>query len=450
VRLARLELDLRIHYGDGTLDGTAWLTLVNPGDGPVTQVPLQVHRLMAIGEVRDSGGNALPFDQDVVRYGDNPRHQVTQAWVRLPRPLAPRAATRLEIRWSGFLWGYTETGSLYIRDRVDSAFTIIREDALAFPTPGVPSRSGNRAGPRGDFTFEARITVPRGQVVAAGGALAGRTDADSLTTWVYRSSDPVPFLNIAIAPYRVLDEGGVRVHYFPEDSAGARMTMDAIGGAVQLMTRWFGPLGREFNLSVMEIPEGFGSQASLAAGIILDARAFRDRTELHQLYHELSHLWNAPDTDRPAPRWNEGLATFLEHRLARELDGGTDLAEYVDRVAAWFLPRFARDSANLSTPLIAYGRAGKTDLSYTVGFLLFYQLYEVLGPDGFDRAIGGWYQERRLRGGTTDEFVAWVKRSAGIPLDPLFDDWVYTTRWYQRLAAGETPRAMVEKYRAPR
>jgi hypothetical protein len=30
----------------------------------------------------------------------------------------------------------------------------------------------------------------------------------------------------------------------------------------------------------------------------------------------------------------------------------------------------------------------------------------------------------------------------------LFDDWVYTTRWYQRLAAGETPRAMVEQYRA--
>jgi hypothetical protein len=447
IRMTRLELDVTVHYGDGTLEGAARLSFENPTARAVTEVPLQVHRLMTIARVTDGDGAELPFDQDVVRYGDSPRRQVTQAWVRLPRPLPPGGTGRLAVRWAGVLWGYTETGSLYIRDRVDSAFTILREDALAFPLPGVPSWRSNRAGPRGEFSFEARVTVPRGQVVAAGGGLRGRSDRDSLTTWTYGSDDPVPFLNVAIAPYRVLAEGDLRVHYFPEDSAGAAMVMNAIGGAVRRLTAWFGPLGRELRLSVMEIPEGFGSQASLGAGIIMDARAFRDRSALSQLYHELTHLWNAPDTERPSPRWNEGLATFLENRLAHELDGWTGMDEHVVRTVDWLLPRYARDATNLTTPFIDYGRAGKTDLAYTVGFLMFYQLHQLLGAEGFDRAIGGWYQERRERGGTTDEFVRSVKRSAGIPLDRFFDDWVYTTRWYQRLSAGETPRQMVDSYR---
>lgn len=447
IRLVRLALDIRVHYTDGSLDGVARMTVENAGAGPVHRIPLQVHRLMDLNGAEDGGGGPLPLEQDVVRYRDDRRRQVTQGWVTLPDPVPVEGTREIVVRWSGFLWGYTETGSRYIRDRVDSAFTILRDDALAFPTPRVASWRANRATPRRDFDFEVRVTVPHGQVVAAGGTLADRIGGDSLTTWVYRSTIPVPFLNITIAPYAVRTQDGVRIHYFPGDSLGARMVDSAIAGAVDRLTAWFGPLGRELNLSVMEIPEGFGSQANLGAGIIQDARAFRDRSSLGQLYHELTHLWNVPDLDRPSPRWNEGLATFLEHRLSEELDGWKGMDGYVERVVEWFLPRFVRDPTNAETPFIDYGRAGKTDLAYTVGFLMFYSLHELLGPDAFDRAIGGWYQERRTRGGTTDEFVAHVKRTSPVSLDGFFEDWFYSMRWYERLAAGTTVRALVDDYR---
>lgn len=446
VRLTHLELDVRVHYHDGTIDGIARLTLENPGPRPVGDVPLQVHRLMEVEAAHSADGRPLTIEQDVVRYVDSPRRQVTQAVVRLPAPLGPGETTQIAVRWSGFLWGYTETGSRYIRDRVDSAFTILRNDALAFPALRVPSWRANRAAPRGDFTFVARITVPRGQSVAAGGALVERIEGDSLVTWVYRSTLPVPFLNIAIAPYRQLSAAGITIHHFPEDSAGAGAILEAVTRAAERLTAWFGPLGRELRLTVMEIPEGYGSQANLGAGIIQDARAFRARDEMGQLYHELTHLWNAPDTDAPSPRWNEGLATFLQYRLTEALDGWTGMDAYVQRVVDWFLPRFAADSANLTTPFIDYGRTGKTDLSYTVGLFFFYELFEVLGEEAFDRAVGSWYQERRERGGTTDEFLAHLRRSAGVPLDALFDDWMYTTRWYDRLRAGETLRQLADAY----
>ena len=184
----------------------------------------------------------------------------------------------------------------------------------------------------------------------------------------HRSIEPVPFLNISIAPYRVTEGDGFRIFAFPEDSAGAAVVSAAVTNALTTLTRWYGSLVRQPDIAVMEIPEGFGSQASLSAGIILTADSFRDRAQLRQLYHELSHLWNPPDADVPSPRWNEGLATFLQWRLAAELDGWSDWNARLES-AAQSLVRRCQPVNCATRPLAEYGRAGMTDLSYPVGFL---------------------------------------------------------------------------------
>ncbi len=448
VQMTRLELRLAVDYGRGTLAGSAVLWVRNASDQPVTKVPLQVHRLMRFTDARDVEGHPAPLEQALATYADVPLLQVRQAWVTLPRPLAPGAATAVRVGWEGKLWGYQETGMLYVKDHVDPEFTVIRGDARAFPTPAVLSRLANRSLPDQDFDFELSVTVPKNEVVAAGGTLAGRAEGDSTASYSYRSAQPVPFLNITIAPYRVVERGGIRIYHFPADSAGAAMVLAGAVGATDLLTRWFGPLGQALRLTVMEIPDGYGSQASLAAGILQDASAFRDRRQLHQLYHELSHLWNAPDTDRPPVRWNEGLASVLEDEMAAQLDDIRRPARYLEeRYLPWFYQRFRSDPSNLTTPFIQYGRTGKTDLSYGVGYLMFTALHDLLGADAFNRALGGWYQERRERGGTTDEFVAYLKRSVPTDLGPFFQDWLYTTRWYQRLQAGETLSDIVASYR---
>src|SRR6185436_6780285 len=104
----------------------------------------------------------------------------------------------------------------------------------------------------------------------------------------YRSTEPVPFLNITVAPYRILESDATHIFYFPNDSSGARMIERAVSGAMHTFAGWYGELQGKPRLTVMEIPEGFGSQASLAAGIIQTADAFRDRGQLRQVYHELS------------------------------------------------------------------------------------------------------------------------------------------------------------------
>jgi hypothetical protein len=283
-----------------------------------------------------------------------------------------------------------------------------------------------------------RITVPRDQVVALGGELVGRDEAAGRATWEYRSVRPAGWVNIAIAPYRQVERNGLRIYYFPADSAGAFELMSAAQRALDRLARWFGPMGSKLDLPIIEIPDGFGSQASLAAGIIQSAAAFRGRESLGELYHELSHLWNAPDLDARSPRWNEGLASFAQDVLAEQLDGWKERDERAQRYAARFLARFERDTSNLRTPFIDFGAAGKTDLSYGVGYFMFSALYEMLGPDAFNRVMRGYYQTHRVSGGTTRDFADYVIGNAPCNVKPFFDEWLYTVAWHRRLAKAKS------------
>lgn len=196
----------------------------------------------------------------------------------------------------------------------------------------------------------------------------------------------------------------------------------------------------------MEIPEGWGSQANLAGGIIQTADAFRSPEALRALYHEISHLWNVPDTDRPSPRWNEGLAMFLQCRMAQELDGWDGMEAFVERAADRLLERVDSDPEYRDTPFVSYGEADLTDLSYRTGLLMFYVLQQVVGDRQLLAALGGYYQRYRESGGSFEDLVRHLTTATGLDLGEFFDDWIYTTRWRDRLRQRQSMKALAERY----
>jgi hypothetical protein len=296
----------------------------------------------------------------------------------------------------------------------------------------MPSWEVNRATPRGDFSFRVSLTAPKDLVVATAGEPM-RAERDSLATWTF-SGPAVPFLNIVIAPYATRESAVARIHHFPSDSTGASMVDAAVSGAVRQLATWYGELGAMPKLTVMEIPEGFGSQASLTAGILQTADAFRKRSELRQLYHELSHLWNVPDVERPSPRWNEGLASFLQWRLAATLDGWNDWDAQRARVQQYIRRRCADEPRCLTVPLARFGEQRMTDYSYSVGMLMFDALYRALGPETFDRAYRDFFQRYRTRGATTAQLIAAFHQIAPAS-DGVFEEWMTTARWSSRVLA---------------
>ena len=442
-----VTLDVRVDYTGRTLTGSMTYDLENWTTRPAGEVSFLVNRLMEVSGVRGATGGALAYTQDVVRVSDDPIWQVTQVRVRLPSPVPPGGRATLRLDYGGYLVGYQEVGWLYVKDHVDTAFTIIRADALAFPIIGGLSNAANRKRPRPDFTYDAAVRVPSRYLVATGGAATRTPHEDGTTTWRYASGVPSPFLNIAIAPFDTIVDGGVRVFYFPADSAGARRLMTSAQTALRTLTQWLGPPRGGLTLTITEIPDGWGSQASLVGGIIQTASAFRDPTRLGELYHELSHLWNAPDTDNPSPRWNEGLAMLLQHLMRERLDGWTGRADFYERQIATVRASVAEDTSLGRVPFIDYGKRDMTGRSYVVGDLMFATLYDLLGEAQFDSVVGG-YARQFINGGTTRDFVAFARRTASPDLSAFFADWMFTTRWTGLLATATSIRDLADHYRS--
>lgn len=428
------------------LSGTVRITLRNPSATPVREASLLLYRLLRVRSVRDGRGTRLPFTQSVVAFADFTRLQVNHLLVTLPKPLATGEQAVVEVRYDGHLLGYAETGMRYIQDRIDTAFTILRDDSRAYPQPGFPSYKVNRASATPEFSYAARISVPKGLVVANGGRLDAVDTAGNTVTFRYSSLRPSWRMDFAIARFTEVSSASVRVFHLPGDSAGAAGVMAAAGEALGRFTRWFGARPDPAPLTFIEIPDGWGSQADVTT-IIQSAAAFRSSRAQGEVYHEISHLWNVSAAERPSPRWEEGLASLLEDLVTEDIGGKPVTGARADQLIAWLRGELPAHAAWRTVPLVDYGRFGMTDLSYSVGALYFHLVYRLAGREAFNRIIGDFSTRFGTRGGTTKDLADLMKKGAAVDLGPLNDDWLFTTGWAARVANGETIGDMEAYYR---
>ena len=433
----------------GTIAGDCTLVVKNASDSPIPVVPLNLYRLMEVASVTDAAGEALKFTQTVRLFEDWKEFQVAHIRVGLETPLAPGMETTLRIRYGGPLLGYAEAMG-YVKDHIGKDLTLIRTDSFAFPQIGVPSWQTNRAAGLKNFTYTVSLTVPSPLVVANAGDLISKVEKDGRTTFVYRSRVPSWRIDVAAADYAVIEGGGgkFRIFSFPDDAEGARKLLDILTATVALYSRWFGPLPAFPGLTVIEVPEGYGSQADVAA-IIQEAGAFKDPAGHYTFYHELSHLWNVTANDPLPPRFeSEGLAMFLQHLVQEKLEGK---AGAVDQAVAGSLVRLAKSFADhpdwKRTPMIDYGKTDLTDLSYRMGQVLFYLLYKSLGEEVFLETVGSFARDYRATGATASQFVEHVKKRAGVNVDKIFEEWVFTPRAAEIVAAGTSLQDLVRRYR---
>jgi len=97
--------------------------------------------------------------------------------------------------------------------------------------------------------------------------------------------------------------------------------------------------------------------------------------------------------------------------------------------------------------MIDYGKAGITGYSYSAGMLMFGTLYRLVGPEDFNRIVGGFYHEYHAGGGSTDQFVAYADATVDADLGPFFRDWLYTTDWQRFLDTDLTLDGIAKSYR---
>jgi hypothetical protein len=431
MRPERYELDLTVDLDRASLDASIRLSVLNDSSESVTEIPLLLNRLLRVDRVAPP----LDFSQAVVPMEDFAAQIVNHVRIRLPDSLPPGDRTTLEIAYSGSLGDYVDTGMLYIRDRIDPAFTILRPDAFAYPVIGPPSRAALRAAGLPEFDWAARVTVPASHRVACGGESLGREVEGDRAVHAYRSLRPSWRMDFTVADYHTIRSDDLAVHHFPEDGTGAARVLRAMEDAFRIYTEWFGPLRESPPFTVIEIPDGWGSQADVTC-ILQTAAAFADPARLVEVYHEVSHLWNVPPLDSPSPRINEGLAMFLQYLVADALDGTARREKAGAKTVARVRERAEEDPAIRAIPMARYGVEGRTDLSYHVGMLMFDALFRTVGEMAFRQIIGGFYREHGEAGAGTDDFARFANRIAGGHLEAFFESWIFTTAWLDGITSS--------------
>jgi len=447
VKVLNYDLHLTPDFVNSGLTGCCVLTVENRSGKPLPYIPLLLYRALFVDRSRDENGRKLRFRQGVSSFRDWGEYQANAIQVYPSRPLAPGESATIQLDYHGWLMGYAETGMRYIRDRVQEDFTILRPDCLVYPSVGVPEWAANRSAGLQWFDYTLRVTVPPEYTVANGGREVERIAGVGGVTWAFRNIRRAWRMDAAISRYRVLRKGNSRVYYFPEDEAGARRVMQAMNDALGRYSGWFGPLEDFRGFAVIEIPEGWGSQADVTS-IIQTAAAFRNPDNLHQVYHEISHQWNVEAIDPlPSRLESEGMATYLQYRLLEEIGGRKGALEKGVRHC---LERFRRqcgdNPAAADVPMADYGSHKLTGLSYTKGMVFFALLNRFMGDDAFGAAVGSFYRRYHRDGATLEQFTDHFQSNSPRDLRGLFRDWIYESRSSRWILNGEGWKELKNRY----
>lgn len=440
----KYDWTVNLDFDNSLLKATCKVEVTNSANRNVKKLTFVLYRLLTVRGVK-SGETPLSFEQSIRSFEDQERLQSNFITVELEKPLQPKQSITLEIVYDGTLYGYTEVGWNYVRDRIDPNFTILRPDCMAYPELGYPANKINKQFPKPNFDYRIKIAVPDTLVAVNGGTLVTANTANGHATFEFKNIKKAWRMDVAISTYGKLSDNGLTVYYFKRDSTGAKKLLQALQNTTRLYTTWWGPVNNFTGFSIIEIPDGYGSQADVTS-ILQTASAFKDSTEVHQAYHELSHLWNV-DLKAPSPRWEEGLATFIEYLTIEKLEH----REYLDYVTNWFLQvvkrEVERDPRLRTVPMVDFGKNGMTDYSYSLGMIAFRILYEIVEEEAFNQSVKTFYQQYANKEATTEDFARVTKLASGRDLSAFFNDWFFTTDYVQLLERQSTFNELVIHYK---
>ncbi len=442
------EMDIRVDYASEKIHVDCELTVVNADTGSVDELPFIIYRLLSVSSVSDSQGNALPFEQNISAVDKMPRLHLNSVNIDLPQKIAEGEKYKVNISYEGFIFGYTEALG-YVKERIKEPFTILRQDAYAYPHPGYPTFETMMGVMLHSYDYNVKVTVPEHLVVANGGELVSKAAHNGQTSYTYRNIKPAWRMDFAIASYEILEDNAFRLYFFPGLEEEANDLMNVLKQTMNQFTEWFGPLKDFQNFSIIQVPEGYGSQSDVTS-IIKTAEVF-SREDINanlNLYHELSHLWHPIETEPvPSSRWNEGLATFTEFLTAEKLEERDGLVNRASSALGQRYVNRCKDTPNCrETPLIEHGKTMMTGHSYTKGMVLFHVLYELIGHDEFMNLIERYYQQYYKTGGSTHDLTAMIKALPHKGLTRFVEDWFYETDSNEYLFEGKSVEEIVKIY----
>jgi len=447
--VSHYDLKFNLFLKENRLEAESLMKVRNDGPADASEIPFVLYRLFDVVEVTDEKGKALTFNQVVVKLSDEKSLQVNLVSVKLSRALAPGKTASVRLKYEGALWGYPEVMA-YVRDRIDEDYSLLRPDALAYPMLARASFRSLMTAYRSQFTYRVETAVPAGYVVACGGRpLETRHNSDT-SIFTFESYTPTWRIDVAAAKFKIIEDESrkIRVFAIPEDEGEARRVIEAAQDSFRFYSGLFGELDDFPGFTIIEIPQGWGSQAS-DFYILQAAAAFRDKGRTSELYHEIAHNWNARAKAgiQRCRYFDEAFASYFQGLAIREFEGQAAFEEYMARLRDRFLQSCGKDERNGSTPIADYWREERGENSYTKGAWSLFVLHQVIGDPAFRSLIRDLLGEFRNREADFADFQGQAEKAVGRSLDRFFKEWIFGAESSKLLQDNADIGKIVGRYR---
>jgi aminopeptidase N len=448
VFVTHYDLQYRLDLEEGTLDSVAIMRVKNNGSTPVDHFPVLLYRLLTVTSVRDGTASAS-FVQKVASLDDQPTLQANVVTIQLKTPLRLAEERDVTISYRGYPLGYQEVMQ-YVRDRIDGDYSLLRNDSLVYPVVSEASFAAMIRALRPDFTYTVRTTVPPGYQVACGNSRIERAETARDSTVTCTDIARNNRIDVAVAKFAVAEDAPAHLRIFalPADAARANNMLSEMKRTIAFYTDYFGPMPGYSGYTVIEIPEGWGSQAS--HGYILQtAAAFRDPARISELYHEIGHTWNAhvsPDVQR-ARFFDEAFASYWQALAIRKFSGEAAYVAEMQRSRDTFRKRAANDARNSTTPIVDYGKLELGGNSYTKGAWALYVLHETIGEEAFRKSMRRMLSAHAESPIDFEKFFQILRQESGRNLDRYLKEWFYGTQSSDWLVGEGDIKTLAKSYR---
>ena len=289
--------------------------------------------------------------------------------------------------------------------------------------------------PTDKATHDVTVTVPEGVTVVSNGVqvMPPMAAEPGWSTWSWRSSNPQqPHVSLlVIGDYELVErttQGGLPAIYAYSrrvDTASARGTLELTEEIVRWEETLFGPYPFEAIGGVISPNDGISYALETQTRPIYPVGYLGRGGSATVVAHECAHQWFGDST--AVKHWrdvwlSEGFATYAEWLYSEEQ--GTGSAQEL------FDANYARYAPNDPFWQLVVGDPGKDrvfDIAvYNRGAMALHQVRLTVGDDKFFEILRMWTDSRRHGNGSIEDFRALCELASGVPLQDLFDTWLYS------------------------
>jgi len=445
--VSHYSLKMSLSPKEGKLEAVAMMDVTNRTDHSVSELPFLLYRLLDVQRLSDDKGAPLKFDQTIVKLGST-NLQANFIAVHLSEPIAAGMTRRISVNYQGSIFGYPEVMS-YVNDRISEKYSLIRPDALAYPVLAEATFEGFRSAYNAKFTYDVTTSVPDGYVVACGGVQVNNSSKEGRTAFAFTSKVPTARIDVAVAQFKQLKDEArkLSIYVLPEDEKNALEILNGASRVVSLYSTMFGDLKDYQGFTVIEIPDGWGSQAS-DYYILQAAAAFKDLKKIFEVYHEIAHSWNAKaNAEVQRTRWfDEAFAMYFQALAVREFEGQQAYLAEMERDRDSFIRRTQRDRKNFETPIAEYGKYDLGANSYNKGAWSLYVLHQLVGEDQFRQIIRAFLAEFDDKPAGFKDFQHVAERVSRRDLRKYFNEWIFGATSSQLLLDKVPVTEIVKRY----